>query len=110
MYLSVPNLLPPISSRFVDVYSDFLFGQTIIPRFNDYFSVSVDLFFGRQYITEKGFVLDHAIGIGFVKGNLLTQSYLEYTLFKNMETNVYPNLTYKLKIGRQFIKEFELKD
>ena len=99
-----------IKERFIDVYSDFLFGQTIIPRFKDYFSVSVDLFFGRQYITEKGFVLDHAIGIGFVKGNLLTQSYLEYTLFKNMNTNVYPNLTYKLKIGKQFIKVYQDKE
>ena len=73
-----------IKERFLDIYSNFLFGKTNIPKIKEYFTVSIDLFFGRQYISEKGFVLDHAIGLGFVKGNILTQSYPEYTLFKKL--------------------------
>lgn len=99
-----------IKERFVNVYSDYLFGQTLIPRFNDYFTVSVDLYFGRQYITEKGYVLDHALGLGFVKGSILTQSYPEYAMFNKWDTNVYPNLSYKLKLGKQFLKEFVVKE
>lgn len=99
-----------LSERFVTVYYDEQFGKTPLPRLKEYFSFAVDIFFGRQYIAENGFVFDHAIGLGFVQGNILTQSYAEYALFKNMEGRFYPNLTYKLKIGKQFLKEFVVKE
>jgi hypothetical protein len=99
-----------ISEEFITVFFDNSFGQSIIKKSKNYFSINIDLTLGYQSISTKGWVIDQTFGLGITKGSVLNESVVEYNLFKNISSDFYPNISYAIKFGREFVREFSVKE
>lgn len=99
-----------ISEEFINVFFENGFGQSTIKKSNNYFSINIDLTIGFQSISNKGWVIDQTFGIGITRGSVLHESLIEYNLFRNIETDFYPNISYAVKFGKEFTREYSVKE
>jgi hypothetical protein len=99
-----------LSEEFINVFSDVYFGQSKFEQSKTFFTLRMNVTLGYQSISAKGWVIDQTLGVGFTKGDILNQSLIEYNLFRNIRTDIYPNISYSLKFGKEFVKEFKVKE
>lgn len=99
-----------LTEKFTNVFYDYTFGKSTISSSQNFFSFSFDITIGYQSISQKGWTLDQTFGIGFTKGSILTESLIEYNLFHKINSEVYPHLSYSFKIGKEFEREFKVKE
>jgi hypothetical protein len=99
-----------LSQETFDLFYDVYDGSKVVKKSEELFNVSINLTIGYQSISSKGWAIDQSLGIGIVKGKFLTQNIIEYNLFKNIQTDFYPNISYSLKFGKEFIREFRVKE